>query len=327
MATSVAPTRVRRSKTVTPPPDVPAYIRPEVKAIAPDLQLVTDLLAGTRRMCDQSSKVPYIRKWKDEEPAVYEIRRKCETLFEGLGRTLSAANGMLFAKPPALTWNQSEATMGEDLNDVDGTGASYVVFSKRFAEMALRDGLAAILVDHPPAPADTAGAPIPINAANQKAFNLRPTWARYSRAQIINWRVAKVANKQQLTLIVFNEIADVNVGRFTRSTVDRFRVLELILTPEGYQATWTLFELIDPAQRTKPEGYDVIGSGVFRNRLGQIADRLPVAIAYAGRTDEPMTASIPLLGVAWANLAHWQQSTNLRFYRDLAAFPQPTIVG
>ena len=40
-----------------------------------------------------------------------------------------------------------------------------------------------------------------------------------------------------------------------------------------------------------------------------------------------MDATIPLLGVAWANLQHWLCSTDLRFYRSLCAYPQPVITG
>jgi hypothetical protein len=108
--------------------------------------------------------------------------------------------------------------------------------------------------------------------------------------------------------------------------VNRYRVLRLVLTPDGWQATWVLYEATDK-DATREEQFTVKGSGVFRNRAGKVADFLPAAIGYTGRTHAPMVATIPLMGVAWANLAHWQQSTNLRFYRDLCAFPQPTITG
>jgi hypothetical protein len=52
-----------------------------------------------------------------------------------------------------------------------------------------------------------------------------------------------------------------------------------------------------------------------------------VSIDYTGRTDAPMCATIPLLGVAFANLSHWQQSSDLRFYRMVAAYPQPLVKG
>lgn len=296
-------------------PRLPNYTRPELVKAAPDLALVHDLLAGTRQMHDRSET--YIRKWTDEDRSVYDIRRKCETVFEGLGRTLSAATGMLFAKAPGLEWNQSETAMSEHWANVDASGTAGPVFVKRFAESAIRDGIALILVDHPAPPLDTI-----VTAANEKALGLRPTWAMYGRGQAISWRTAVVNNKRVLTQVVLAESAEVETDAFGIAHVQRYRVLSL----QNGQATWTLWEQRHtPAD--DPSHFEIVGQGVFRNRVGQAADVLPVAVAYAGRTDQPMCATIPLLGVAWANLAHWQQSTDLRFYRYLSAFPQPTITG
>lgn len=308
---------------------LPSFVRPEVLAATPDLVLVHDLLSGTRRMWEQSNQVPYIRKWKDEQNDVYDIRRQCETVFEGLGRTLSAATGMLFAKDPEITWNASETAMTDQWPNLDGAGNSGPVVVKRFAEGALRDGFGVIVVDHPSAPIDPeTKQPIQITDANAIEYGLRPTWALYARSAIINWRTATINNKKQLTMIVFHESADVETGTYGITRVHRYRVLRLVLTPDGYQATWTLYELTGD-DATKPESYLLRDSGVYRGegKKGTVADFLPVAIGYTGRTDAPMCATIPLLGVAWANLAHWQISTDLRFYRMLSAFPQPTIIG
>jgi hypothetical protein len=144
----------------------------------------------------------------------------------------------------------------------------------------------------------------------------------YARSQAINWRVATINNQKRLSLLVFHECADVETGAYGIETVHRYRVLRLV----GGVATWELFEQTK-ADAAKPEDFKSIGRGTFTNRTGTAADFLPVSIAYTGRTDAVMSSTIPLLGVAWANLAHWQQSTDLRFYRKLAAFPQPVLIG
>jgi hypothetical protein len=296
----------------------PNYRRPELDAVADDLTLVSDLLAGTRRMHAQSPV--YIKQWPDESSVTYGLRRQIETLFEGLGRTLSAATGMLFSKNPAIEWNQSEAAMSPQWDNLDAAGTKGTVLVKRFSEAALRDGLGVIVVDHPLAPDG-----VVVTRTNEQALGLRPTWALYDRAQAINWRTAIVNNRRVLSLLVLHECAEVEDGEFGIASVNRYRVLRLILTPTGYQATWTLYEEQTDAQKTVT--FVVVGSGVFRNRVGAIADFLPAAVAYTGRTTAPLTATMPLLGVAWANLAHWQASTDLRFYRSLCAFPQPTVTG
>src|ERR1041385_7063140 len=166
---------------------------------------------------------------------------------------------MLFAKPPAVVWNQSELGMQEHWQNLDGMGTAGPVLAKRFSEQAIRDGLGLILVDHPPAPAD-----VVVTDATARALALRPTWEL--------WRETK---------------------------------------------------------ETGANGFLLDGRGVYlgMGREGRTRDTLPVGIAYTGRTDAPLSASLPLLGVAWANLSHWQIATDLRFARMIAAYAQPVVIG
>jgi hypothetical protein len=313
----------------TPDPSKPNYVRPEVQKVRTDLELMADLIAGTRRMWERSQVANYIRKWADEKTAIYHIRRQSETVFEGVARTLSAAVGMLFAKPPVVEWNASEAAMDEHWEDLDGAGTSGPVLCKRFADQSIRDGLGLILVDHPAPPKDVDV----VTEAVAQEFNLRPQWALYQRYYAISWRVGRVNNRAEPTQVVLEECDYAEAGQFGVVERKRYRVLQLVtrapgtlnvLDPGGPMATWELFE---ETKDGTVYGFKSVGKGVFKNINGEPAATLPIAVAYTGRTDAPFCASIPLLGVAFANLAHWQLSTNLRFYCDLAAFPQPTVTG
>ena len=296
-------------------PKLPNYRRPEVIAAEPDLTLMRDVLAGTRRMWDRSAE--YIRKWADEKVGHYNIRRVAETFFEGTGRVLSAAVGMLFSKAPAVEWNESEAAFSELWANIDASGTAGPVLIKRFAQGALRDGIGIILTDHPQSPSD-----VVVTAANEPELGLRPAWAIYSREQAISWRTGVVNNKRIVTQIVLSEAGEEQEDGYGVTCPNRFRVIKL----DNGVATWTLYEQTDE-KGNAPEHFKVHSAGVFRNRNGKLADFLPVSVAYAGMTEAPMQASIPLLGVAWANLAHWQTSTDLRYYRMLCAYPQPVVTG
>lgn len=300
--------------------NLPDYVRPELDAVMDDLALVQDLLAGTRRMQDKSNI--YIRKWEDEETSVYMIRSKAEQVMEGLGRTLSASVGMLFAQPPNIEWNDASIDLQEQWENIDAAGTAGHVFIKRFTETAVRDGVALILVDHPIAPLDDDGEIIPINAETEIEFGLRPTWASYGRGNALSWLTDTLDNREVLTQLVLYEPTMVRKGSYGVVLVKRYRVLMLI---EG-QAHWVLFEAVEDSP-SEESHFKSIGEGQFTNRKGEVANFLPVAIAHTGRSDSLLTATIPLLGVAWANLGHWQLSTNLRFYTDISSFPQPTIKG
>ena len=306
----------------------PDYQMPALAEVLPDLTLLDDLLAGTRRMHDQNTI--YIRKWTDEDQKVYNIRSKIEQLFEGLSRTLSAAVGMLFARPPTMEWQTSEGLLEDFWENVDLAGTSGPVFVKKFTDTAMRDGVAVILVDYPQMPRDEKGVKIEIDSKQEALLGIRPTLAFYGRAALMNWRTSKINNKLAVTQLTLWEPTALEDGDYGVRVVDRYRVLRLEEMTEkeseevGHYATWTVYE---KHTENNEDTFKWVAEGVFLNSKGEAYDRLPVGLAHTGRSDEILVASIPLLGVAWANLAHYQLSTALRFSLDVSGFPQPTVIG
>jgi hypothetical protein len=308
-------------------PSKPNYIRPEAQAVLPDLDLLADLLAGTRQMWEKAQERKYIRKWSDEKPSVYAIRRQCESVFGGFARVLSAAVGMLWAKLPAMEWNQSEEAMTEQWADLDGADVGGHVLCKRFSDQSIRDGLGLILVDHPNPPADVEV----VTEEIAERLNLRPKWALYARHQILSWRVGKVNNRSTPVQIVLAENQYDETGVYGVAPRQRYRVLRVLARPVtntdpgGPTATWELWE--ETKDASVLGGFKVIDRGVFRNREGAFAPELPIGVAYTGRTDAPFTATIPLLEVAYANLSHWRKATALSFGTEVASYAQGVIIG
>lgn len=301
-------------------PDLPNWVRPEAAQALPDLNLMEHLLGGTRVMWRESNV--YVRKWKDEDDDTYDIRRKGEVVFEGLKRTLNASVGMMFAKPPTMTWNGLEEQGSADAENIDRQGTHIDVFTKRYAEMGLRDGFVVGLVDHPPRPKDAAGAPVETDPDMEKKLALRPSWAIYPRKSVHSWRVETIDFQPVLTQLVLYEPGDKSAGNFGVMPVNRYRVLRVI----NNMAVWQTWEQVKDVAMSI-DAFKTTGSGFFKNRLGEVASRLPVGIGYTGTTTAPLTATLPLLPVAYSNLSHWQLSTNLRFYLDLCCFPQPVVIG
>src|SRR4051812_30595017 len=99
----------------TPAEDRPSTPRLEYVLAAPDVALIRDELAGTRQM--HASAAKYIPKYKAEKPEAYKRRATAAKFYGGLGRTLSASVGMLFAKPPkpSENWPQEMQDQWENL--------------------------------------------------------------------------------------------------------------------------------------------------------------------------------------------------------------------
>jgi hypothetical protein len=290
----------------------PDYVRPEQVIARPDLQLIHDLLGGTRTMWARSDA--YITKWNDEADSTWERRRTCETLFEGFARTLEAAVGMLFSKAPTVLFQRENDPLAQHWASIDGFGTAGHVFARDFAQDVAAYGMGVIAVDFPSAaPRDRV-----ITLADEQELGLRPRWAWYGRSRVRNWRYTTVRGQRVLSLLVLHEPAEAQDGAYGTRLVDTMRVLELV----NGVATWRVQE-----RRENTNTWEVIASGIFRNRRGQTRDTLPVVVCYARKPSAPFVVHPPLIGAAYANLSHWQLSSVLRFTAELTAYEQLVIVG
>ena len=165
--------------------------------------------------------------------------------------------------------------------------------------------------------------PIPLE------LGLRPTWARYDRANVRNWQTGRFDNQDVITQVNLYEPLFVRDGIFGVRWEHRWRFLQLapkLANPTdptseqmGIQAQWSLIRLLPDKSGAEPEDFQTLGRGVFMDKDGGTFDRLPIAVAYTGKKVAPLVAVPPLMGVAWANLGLWQIATNVRFYLDLVS--------
>lgn len=298
--------------------DRPDWTHPAVKKVEEDLKLVDRLLGGTRTMHHHSTD--YVRKWSEENPALYEIRRQSEEVSGAYERTLSASVGMLFAKEPKIEWNDAAAIESAWAN-IDGAGTAGHVLVKQFAEKAINHGISVLLIDHTPTPKG-----VVVHAGNERELGLRPVWGYYPRTAIRSWRIAVIGGRPVLTQLVLKETGYDESGLYGARAYERYRVLRLENTGQGVGATFELIEKRETGGGNAVEWVS-IESGAYRNRTGRIAPWIPVAIAHTGRSDAMLDSSMPLLPLAYANLHHWLRATNLRFFSDLTCFPQAVVIG
>lgn len=294
----------------------PDYQHPALRKALPDLTLLADLLGGTPAMVAHASAQGYIPQWPDETEKTYAKRIRAAACYEGLARTLDAAVGMLFAQPPVVTFPAQEAVLAAHWDNIDGAGHKGTVALKMFAADALRDGVGLILVDHPSAPAGTV-----VTAAAEQELGLRPRWAFYPRASILSWRTAIVRGVTVIAQVVLYEPTEREAGLFGVESVDRYRELWL----RNGVAGWTIWERVTEAGQG--ETFRVDSQGRFLDRTGNTRDTLPVSVCHTGRRAGPFVSRPPLMGVAYANLQHWRNKTELEWGSKLAAIEQPVLIG
>lgn len=291
----------------------PDYLRPEVLDAQPSLQLVKDLLSGSAAMVASPRVKEYLPQWPKESDTTWGKRVRSATLYKGFERTLSASVGMLYQKPPTITYSDT-AGLERHAENIDDQGNAFPVFAKRFSEAAIAGGYAVIVVDFPARP----DVPV-VTRESEAGLGLRSRWTYYHRTAVCSWRTAVVRGHLHITQLVLHEPGAADDGDYGIVPVDRYRVLRVVGAVAGYEL-WR-----KPTDSSQDWALD--DAGTYADRRGNTRDTLPVAIAYTGRTDAPFTAMPPLQGVAEANLAHWRAKTELTWGSRLAAIEQPVVIG
>jgi hypothetical protein len=264
-------------------------------AMAPDWELIHDLLGGTRSMRAAAER------WLPREPResyeAYRIRLNRTVLFNGLGRAVQTLSGQPFAKPVTLS-DDAHPEIVRLSHDLDLGGRDLTVFARDVLRAAVADGLTHILVDFPAesgAPGETLEA--------ERARGARPYLVHVPARSLIGWRGSEKG-----------------VG----STLDRVRIRETVVEREGLWGERVVEQIrvIEPGRwETWRRGEGGTSDLWLRHASGETSmDRIPLVTVHADRTGF-MTARPPLIDLAWLNLAHWQSSSDQRHILHVARVP------
>ena len=115
------------------------------REMAPELDLLADLMGGTRRM--RAAGARWLPRETAESWTAWRARLNRSILFNGLSRTVQTLVGRPFAKPVQL--NDAHKAVLAVTNNIDGHGDRLASFSLRILRALLIDGMVHILVDRP----------------------------------------------------------------------------------------------------------------------------------------------------------------------------------
>ena len=262
----------------------PSTPRSEVAAMQARAAVCQTLDGGTEAM--REARETYLPKWKAEDPADWEARLKCTTLFPALPRTLDTMVGKPFSEPVVV--EAPSAIMGHTEN-IDMAGRDLDTFARDITRAALRDGITWVLVDYPrvgPAP----------NLAAERATGARPYWVHVPLSNMIGWKTQSIGGKVTLSQLRIREAVEVDVDEWTTKIEQRTRVL----TPGWVKV------------------YDSNGGLVEEGPTSM--QEIPLVAFYGKRTGF-FTAEPPLSDLAWLNVQHWQSGSDQRNILHKARVP------
>lgn len=268
--------------------DRPDYECAAYREMSAYWQLVADVAGGTKRL--RECGITYLPQEEAEIEKHYLQRLHRSVQFNFYGRTLNALTGLVFHSDPVLGEGIPDV-IKEDFEDIDLAGNHFDVFSKEAFRRAF-DGHSVILVDMPP--------PLQQGAtlADERAQGRRVCWVLYRAKQVKNWDVGRVNGAVQITRITFEETTLEADGQYGEKEVTHYREFRLV---DGV-VYWYLHRL---HKGVGEERFELVGSGAV---VGPT--RIPVAVIY-GRHEGILRSCPPLLDLAYLNITHWQQYSDL----------------
>lgn len=185
---------------------------PSWKALAPDLEMIHDLMGGTRHM--RGAGLRWLPKEHSESWEAWHVRLNRSVLFNGLARTVAALSGRPFSQD--VTVKNAHPLIQQFCQNVDGRGCSLTTFAGHLLRLMLRDGLAYLLVDSKP----DGGLPYCVMIEASQMIGIRRNPDHQSFTQI---RIREQVMKQ--------------TGTFADDWQDQIRVIEV--------GKWMLFKADD----------------------------------------------------------------------------------
>ncbi|MES2636611.1 MAG: DUF4055 domain-containing protein [Pseudomonadota bacterium] len=191
------------------------FQHPQYKDAAEKWHTCADAVSGQWAVHAAGERyLPRLTQQSNDEYKAYKTRA---TYFNATGRTLDGLIGMVFRKPPMI----ESAGIDNIISDIDLQDTSVDGLAEKILHQVLVKYRVGVLVEYPVA------SKVGMTAAQAQSLNLRPYASTYESQTIINWRVEKVNNVMQPTLIVLTETYDKSDDEYEQDWQPQIRVLKL----------------------------------------------------------------------------------------------------
>lgn len=251
--------------------------------------------------------VKYLPKLKDQEDSDYEAYKLRASFFNATGRTLDGLVGMVFRKAPIV---DVPSGMNAIVGDINLAGSTLNGFSDLITREVLKLSRVGVLVEYPQVIEQ------PVNLAQASAQNLRPYASLYTAKTILNWRIERVNNVSQPTMIALLEEYTVKDDGFEKEVAEQVRVLKL----DNGSYLQRIYRK-DNKGKWQQEGADIIP--LMSNKP---LNFIPFYVfgASSNTFDEQMPVLLDLVDL---NLAHYRVTADYEHGCHFAGLPTAVITG
>lgn len=282
---------------------------PEYLAALPMWEKCRDAAEGQDAVHAKGAR--YLPKLSEQTEAEYQAFKGRALFYGATGRTVDGLSGLVFRRPPAV---EVLAAVEYLLEDVDTSGTPLLTFAERVVEEVLQVGRVGLLADYPPMDGIR-------TQAEEKAAGGRPYVRIYKAEAIINWRVERINNRNQLSLVVLKEAREEDVDGFETKVVPVWRVLRLV----GGTYTVETWEKVKAATGADQDAW-VLTSQVSPMMGGKPMNFIPFEICGPMGL-EPGVAKPPIKDLADVNLSHYRTTADYEHGLHFTGLPTPLVFG
>ena len=248
--------------------------------------------------------LPKLGSQTAEDYKAYKLRA---TYFNAAGRTLNGLVGMIFRKSPQIEQNGVD----DIISDVDLEGNSLETFAQDILREVMLVARFGVLVEYPRV--DEA----PKTQAEASAKNLRPYASSYPTESIINWKMERINNVMQATMVMLKESASEPVDEYQSKDIDQIRELRLA---DG-QYVQRIFRKDEKTNKYVKFGDDIV----------PLMNNAPLGFipfyTFGCEDNDLDLDDAPILPLADLNLAHYRVTADYEHGCHFTGLPMLFIAG
>jgi hypothetical protein len=306
---------------------------PDYRRMSPDWQRMRDVLAGQRAMREPARD--YLRRPIGlTDNAEWGRYVEATPFFEATLRTQEGLTGLAFYRDPEV---KVPDALQPFVDDATQDGVPLIQFTESVFEEVNGLGRVGVLVDMPERD------PKIRSRRDEELAKRRPFVRYYQTEDIFNWATGKVNGAVVLTQVRLREWETKQLDDFTSQCRKVIRVLELVQIAEVWTYRQRVFKHNEwvgddgaaikstdaapaPTATTEPAEAWTEESPITPLMDGKPLDFIPFWIINP--TDQsPKVKRPPMLGLANANIAHFNTSASLENALFWVGNPQPWVSG
>ena len=263
-----------------------------------------DAIAGEESVHEKGAK--YLPKLSGQDDTQYNSYKMRALYFNASGRTKDGMTGLIFRKPPVLTF---PASLQNIIDDVDMAGTDMVSFAEQLVDELVEVSRVGILIDYPQVQS------IGLTVGQAQALGLRPYATIYKAESILDWRYQRINNVQMLTMVKLLEVEEVHSDEFTYDKQMRIRVLDLF---EGAYR-------VRVYAKTDKDDYAIISESIPLMNNAPIRE-IPFIFDSVNGLDSDVSKPV-LLDLVNVNLSHYRSTADYEHGLHFTGLPTAVFWG